>query len=77
MLIALVVFLLTSIAAAKYRRAWLWLQVYLPCVRLVSQPTRMCVRIPGVVHHGTAGSSPEVEIAWRVQDVICGSDGKS
>lgn len=53
---ALVVFLLTSIA--KYHSAWMWLQVYLPCVRLVLQPTRVCLRIPGVAHCGKAGSSP-------------------
>lgn len=45
---ALVAFLLASIAATKYQSAWLWLQLYLPCVRLVLQPTRMCLRIPSV-----------------------------
>ncbi len=56
--IALVVTLLLSSSAAKHFSTWLWRQVYLPCVRLVLQPTRMCLRVAGALHWRQTGSSP-------------------
>lgn len=55
---ALVEFPLNSIAAAKHHSAQLWFKVDLACVRLVLQPTRICLRIPGVAHCWKAASSP-------------------
>ena len=54
----LMVFLLFSSTAAKLLRTWLCLQVYRPCVRLVLQPVRMCLRVPGVGQRAQVGSSP-------------------
>lgn len=36
----------------------MWRQVYLPCIRLVLQPTRMCFRVTGARQWRQAGSSP-------------------
>ena len=50
--------LLHSSLSARHLRTWLCLHVYLPCVRLVLQPTMMCLSVAGVVHRGHAGSFP-------------------
>ncbi len=55
---ALTVTLLLSSVAARHFSTWLWRQVYLPCIRLVLQPTRMCFRVAGARHWRQAGSSP-------------------
>lgn len=56
--LALVVTLLHSSSAAKHLSTWLCRQVYLPCIRLVLQLTKMCLRDAGTAHRGQAGSSP-------------------
>ncbi len=55
---ALTVTLLLSSVTARHFSTWLWRQVYLPYVRLVLQPARMCFRVPGARHWRQAGSSP-------------------
>ncbi len=44
---AFTVTLLLSSVIARHFSTWLWRHVFLPCVRLVLQPTRMCFRVPG------------------------------
>lgn len=55
---ALVVFLLASIEATKYQSAWLWLQLYLPCVRLVFATHQDVFENSFGDKGGKAGSSP-------------------
>ncbi len=54
----LVVFLLLSRAAARLLSTWLCLQVYRPCMRLVLQPVKICLRVAGVGQRALIGSSP-------------------
>lgn len=45
-------------SVAKHFSTWLWCQVYLSWIRLVLQPTSMCLRLAGAAYWRQAGSSP-------------------
>lgn len=50
--------LIHSSFSARNLKTWLCLHMYLPWVRLVLQPTRICISYAGTVHRGQAGSFP-------------------